>query len=115
MLSFSRGWKRKVGCVTLLVACLFAAIWMKSLSEFSVSAFGSDVFISYGGRIQWIRKTSHWIDDGRPNPYSEMQTIAVPFASIVVPLTLLSAWLLLSKPPRVETTEQTSANGEANE
>jgi hypothetical protein len=30
MWAFFRGWRRKVGCITLLVACLFLAMYMRS-------------------------------------------------------------------------------------
>ena len=36
---FFKGWRRKVGCVTLVMACVFAAGWVRSLAIFDVVSF----------------------------------------------------------------------------
>ncbi len=60
------------------------------------------------GDFYWMNRTAQWghysdIVQTPGPPISVHQTIAqVPYWSIVIPLTLLSAWLLLSR-PRVKT------------
>lgn len=39
MREFFRGWKRKIGVVTLLMACLFLAGWLRSLNNQETTAF----------------------------------------------------------------------------
>jgi len=67
MKDFFNGWKRKAGCVTLVLAGLFLCLWMRA-------------------EIQ-IRND--------PDPLIESANILFV---IILPLTLLSAWLLLSEP-----------------
>jgi len=135
---FFRGWRRKIGCVTLLLACLFATGWIRSqivadvimfhcgprttgivysvrncLSltsrqdgvlhsevsipiwhESSIADFPDPAVVDHfewqcpkcgssflvGGEVGLLARFSH-----------------VPYWSIVIPLTLLSAFLLLTK------------------
>ena len=44
---FCNGWQRKIGVLTLVVACLFAAGWLRSLGEGELISFGD--FID----VQW--------------------------------------------------------------
>lgn len=32
MREFFKGWKRKLGCVTLVIACVFASVWLRSMT-----------------------------------------------------------------------------------
>ena len=48
MVEFFRGWRRKVGCVTLVVACLLTAAWFRSRSEMDRLTF------SLGRRTHWL-------------------------------------------------------------
>jgi hypothetical protein len=166
MREFFRGWKRKVGVVTMTMACLFMAGWLRSRharDEFNVGR-------NHGLRITGISGRSHfsigiikkngftdplWLSashnetdstldvtkpidgarcptvfhihmglprngitlgESRFNFYHETSETCwfagfwLPYWSIVIPLTAISAWLLLSKPrpakpPVIETTE----------
>jgi hypothetical protein len=156
MREFFRGWKRKAGVVTLMVACMFAVGWVRS--RFVSDSFGfpvgteiaiacasgweSLVFSPFRGEkiasipagmqlgkaldapdqaddlfsdpgITWsflrygfgIGESSDGTEDG-----IEIDVYAMPYWSIVLPLTATSAWLLLSKPrpakrPAIETAE----------
>lgn len=133
---FFSGWRRKTGCVTLVLACVFATGWIRSLSTtdffhcVSQEGSASDLGLSIGGYLGW----EYWYDLPRPalripkwvssDPMPihrlaedhdmtwrvkcwgiEIGTVAgdtefvfVWYGWIVVPLTLLSAYLLLSKP-----------------
>ena len=128
-----RGWRRKVGTLTLLMACVFAAGWLRSLHsrEFVFIEFE----IPFGGRIHAYtsanqldillqRSTGWYFDFGEADPVVTLKALngvwffdvekieeeivdgvlqVVPgyevriyFYAIVLPLTLLSAYLLLT-------------------
>lgn len=74
MREFFRGWRRKTGCVTLVVACLLMVGWMRSranLDTVSVPIFNRlHLLGSVNGELAWLsvdwlgyevwqRKTSH--------------------------------------------------------
>ncbi|WP_157605083.1 hypothetical protein [Schlesneria paludicola] len=151
---FFKGWKRNVGVVTLLMACLFMSGWVRSgrLSDF-VQLPGTRkchcTLASFGGcfRVLWTSPSHnlgwHWTSDDLshlrgfkigPNGKQEfhdtwegynierrmdwgdfkfgvavlpgdgarktvrIEAYQIPYWSIVVPMTLFSAYLLLSKP-----------------
>ena len=156
---FFLGWRRKIGMVTLLMACLLSACWFRSYSindtisipirhtEYLQVAssnqhliFGSVLMTTIDGegtqrlplwmanpteftgvrRRQWRfatfgdRHLDKYFDNARPNlgmgrDWKRMRTPSSEFTIdyryvgtvywwFVIPLTLLSAWLLLSKP-----------------
>lgn len=129
MQKFFRGWKRKLGVVTLILACVFAAGWVRSLiviDEMSFYIAGRDHgFGSALGLIAWRSIDNHaqnpsirWITETIKGSGHTAESLVTQFESsfylqkslhptqfiatywsIVVPLTFLSAWLLLSKPP----------------
>ncbi len=163
--NFFHGWRRKIGVVTLLMACVFMAGWVRSLSVrdikvLSWSNLSPHRFISQDATIAWQRFESslpviltpsqvesvaimdpkhrgqfvevrtcregdyQWGFRGRGFSFghldSELSRIRgsiwiVPYWSIVTPLTLLSACLLLSQRRRrhpkkvVETTTMEAA------
>jgi len=83
---FFKGWRRKIGVVTLVLACVFAVDWMR-LADYSVKE----------GRtsdVPWLPTVMH-------------PQLGVPYGWIVLPLTLLSGYLLLSK-PRLSKPKQTT-------
>lgn len=123
-----RGSRRKVGCVTLVLACVLMGMWMRSF--FVIDAILSPIggrqqtVISLRNKITW----SSWdlenheaeysgsafhlapelsqfimeqIDARRERP-SFRQWI-VPYWCIVLSLTLLSAYLILGKPRKKAT------------
>ena len=148
MAEFFRGWKRKVGCVTLLMALMLVAGWVRSeairdfiMLDLNKSDGNWDWVYSNRQRLFWQR-TYDDPDYTRRMPYFKMQSlgiphrsnlddhqnsmdylyrkrffgfelawfstygsitqpysrvIAVPYWSITIPLTSLSAWLLLSR------------------
>ena len=103
---FFKPWRRKIGVLTLVMACFVAAGWVRS---FVVEDNFGDI-ISQNGVIKKVeyRSTAGLIVlDNNGNVLS--QTIdtsptsweepvwRIPYWWIVIPLTLLSAWLLLGK------------------
>lgn len=156
------GWKRKVGIVTLLMACALMMGWIRSQSRTDSTLFPIDnsfalQLISHGGKLA-IRKCRNrfpikpvsgdvdhvqlsggflkigtgftvpieepprdesgrplnwWITDSWGIEYGclDQRSISIenrwvtlvavwriPYSHIILPLTLISAWLLLSKP-----------------
>ena len=144
---FFRGWKRKIGVVTLVMACVFMVGWLRSLSRFEYIdiTFGN---VTYGVvsmhsgldffRTKELNPTIVWdfisfdsvelfiktrdpengtpwspdfefewrwdwagfhIGEGRyKNPNRRDQDCMIPYWFIVIPLTAIAAWLILSKP-----------------
>lgn len=97
MRDFFRGWRWKLGIVTLVMACVFAVGWVRSLSD-------PDVLIDGVGSTKgFVSMTSFDGDFGI--------VFFIPYWSIVLPLTLLSACLLLSKRPPVKRSEAAQGEG----
>lgn len=106
MHTYFHGWRRKAGVVSLVMACLLCGMWVRSRIVGDGLLFQylgkQRYFASAYGRIIW------WSDDnifpfdyslGGPLPavhsvFEESQ-FTMPYWSLVVPLTLLSAYLLL--------------------
>ncbi|MDB5343493.1 MAG: hypothetical protein JWP89_1870 [Schlesneria sp.] len=126
---FFQGWRRKVGCVVLVMALAFMGAWIRSLliTDFCESPIGSvwqAGFVSHRGhfsygwtnrkgstRFKWnsfdsqdpiaIRSHSFFFDftgGTAPNPSGMPSELIIPYWSIIIPLTLLSACLILWKP-----------------
>lgn len=127
-MNYIRPLRRKIGIVALVIACVLVVGWVRSFFiedriAFTISRVRHAIS-SYHGAIAW----EHWIDDGhqggvigwssdwrsekslihsttffqsRPGSMLgklEHESRSVRCWQIVIPLTLLSAWLLLSKP-----------------
>ena len=159
MRDFFKPWRRKLGCVTLVLACVFAGVWVRSLYGSDSTLFptgkalslqlisrsatltirrfespyrvrpliGNADRIGLVGAVKLDEMTTADIETTLDeiihakvgNPYSwkfrfwgieyghldvrgmslRVTVWKLPFWSIVIPLTLLSAWLLLSKQP----------------
>lgn len=137
---FFRGWRRKAGVVTLVMACALMSGWVRSFRIhdqlwFAVRGDATEAVISLGGKINWIRYhkavlvpvptfpewttggfddvesfddgslrrrwrfvgfvSGEWPDD---KIIGRTTIVAVPYLMLVMPLTLLSAYLILWKP-----------------
>lgn len=141
MREFFKGWKRKTGCVSLVLALVGLSEWISSYSFIDAIGFHWNHLTvvslsSVRGRVVWIKDrgtlgyvlpadplcgrreltesdnrdpfaggTTKWrwrfcdIELGQASRAVEKTMVAVPYWSIVLPLTLLSAWLLLGKFP----------------
>jgi hypothetical protein len=138
--TYFKSLRRKLGVVTLVLACVFTVGWVRSLELSDSIWFKRDFLTSGEGFILWSRSIgrlnakrgfSHTAYEFTHNPYNGRGTTSIydwrrwgfaygkkssleasedgqaidcmtfyycaPFWSIVIPLTLLSAWLLLSK------------------
>ena len=132
---YFKPWRRKIGVVTLLMACVFAVGWVRNrsiddsiyvdLPVFSAKFFsGSDkleMIARYPLADAETKSCFQWDSNPRlffaneevekpvtPSRYDSFEffvslknlvlSISLPYSIIVVPLALLSAWLLLRKP-----------------
>jgi hypothetical protein len=142
MREFFHGWRRKIGVMTLLMACVFAPVWVRSLSVcdwfhfynrtggLGLQVISSDGCVglaerksaispSYLTRFalrlprhhttspnsvvtrpgEWFDWRWHALEFGYGTERrGEHLLLKIPYWSIVIPLTLLSAYLLLIKP-----------------
>lgn len=141
MREFFGGWKRKLGVVTLLMACVSAAGWLRSTTKIDVCYFrglsaewkwmllsgGQKFYVMRAANVSTLtydvgneteamlilqdRRSSlegaYWSQPGSvnrvPGIFSSDQdkhpiASMIPYWSVTIPLTLMSAWLLLSKP-----------------
>jgi hypothetical protein len=147
---FFRGWKRKVGCVTLAAACVFALGWIRSYErrDFLNLRLGNSVIriASLGAHFKFIHVTpaadnqfgwdsypeqpgydptkdlegydlqwhAHFLGFycgcGILNSSLRTTIFTTPYSSIVIPLSLLSAWCLLTKPRSKSVTKSEPAH-----
>ena len=141
MYQYFRGWRRKAGCITLALACVFIVIWVRSLIVVDTLQFDSGKFIredlvsvrhhliwgriyeegavtkpswrtspiarvvTFDGFMELTRLNRSWRFCGfsggkfqvKKSALGESGFCVIPYWSIVIPLTMLSAFLLLSK------------------
>lgn len=102
MHTFFHGWRRKAGVVILVMAGPFVAGWVygRSLAPNTEGGIGVNVEFKPVGIV--IECTEFGYASQSPESYtSHLRILAelfVPYWAIAVPLTLLSAWLILWKP-----------------
>jgi hypothetical protein len=147
MREFFNDWRRKLGVVTLVMACVFAAWWLRSFRTedsffYPNGPYITDSLFSIAGSIGWSRDDESVWDmqrDRRDYGFRSRRSVGRPFLmypevsqwrwawywnglgcgcgadgngggadiwifpywSIVTPLVLLSAWLLLTKPRKI--------------
>ena len=90
---FFRGWRRKAGLVTLAMACLLATGWMRSYVAPS-PPFSSWFESRDGVLFLWNDILIEGVAWSGPRG----ALVFISYWSLVLPLTLLSVWLILSKP-----------------
>lgn len=117
MHTFFYGWRRKAGCVTLFVACVAMGLWLRSLfiedTVIFFDGFGHQTLNSLNGSLYWDSQMEWTFDPGSLTWFtlelrnSEMlaasmttwnESFLIPDWSIVIPLTLLSAYLIRCTP-----------------
>lgn len=118
---FFRGWRRKVGCVTLMMALVLVVGRMRSLLWEDEIPLPSIYIIP---PMMIIAPTMHWIISSDnmlqywklpPDYYTSLRPVeprmffCIPYGSIAVPLTLLSAYLILWKPRKGGTYQSVSS------
>ncbi|HEY4260622.1 MAG TPA: hypothetical protein VGM98_10690 [Schlesneria sp.] len=106
-------WRRITGCVTLLLACAFMGMWMRSrvaVDRYSIwySENRFFAFESRWGEIGWqdfnaaIAPEAGWTSynslPGLSRDHGGLAFNMIPYWSVVCPLAMLSVYLLLWKP-----------------
>lgn len=109
-MEFFHGWRRKAGCVTLMLAVLLMALWIRSDILFDQIAFDGNLFISNSGCLAWDWQAWRGCDADLTDWHSEKASpfdeawyfgrdgVRFPYWALVVPLTLVSAYLIFRKP-----------------
>src|SRR5664279_4247082 len=99
MREFFKGWKRKVGIVTLLLALMFMGAWGRShISKDQISLWNdghirNSIFLNDTGvGFQQMQHNSPF------GCFTIKNGVVVPYWPVITSLTLLSTYLLLSKP-----------------
>ena len=134
MREFFRGWRRKVGCVTLVMACVLMAGWVRSLQVIEAISlpgtlnkttllmsnphvltliFGPEESPADTGYFWFESRDENPLDDfadawswrfcgfGVADVHTDGEFITVwmlPYWAFTIPLTLLSAYLIVWKP-----------------
>ena len=127
---FFKGWRRKAGLVTLAMAIALFSLWMRShtIFDFIVFAHGDrqhSVAVA-GGQIYWLATIKMddsvgWEIDSTDGPLAnvllgremtramlnqhpelQFREWIIPYWSLVLPLTLLSVWLILARPRKAK-------------
>ena len=90
--SYFKPLRRKVGVATLVVACVLMTAWVrKSVNRtfyFSVELQDHGIEFSVANRHHQA---------GRGWGYENLMQLSIPYWSVVIPLTVSSAYLLLAK------------------
>jgi hypothetical protein len=128
MREFFKGWRRKAGCVTLVMALALGGLWVRSFSDYDFFLFPvlgrQNLCSTSAGRVTWwsipitdptevewrhgsamagthgaigfylMTSTDGMDSDQR----AQLRLWTAPHSFLVVPLTLLSAYLILWKP-----------------
>jgi hypothetical protein len=120
MREFFRGWKRKIGVMALVLACFVAVGWVRSLrvgdwiripigehAHFVLfthpGTFGGGLSDDPSAVARYRYDMSIWTGERytfrTPSIADRVyDTVHLSYWSIVLPLTLISAWCLLTKP-----------------
>ncbi|MDB5342636.1 MAG: hypothetical protein JWP89_1013 [Schlesneria sp.] len=122
MHTFFHGWRRKAGCITLVMALALTCAWIRSYALFDIVYFAtpgrSHAVVSTSGKLCWVtgHEGAEWFewytlsksgDDGGieaaeaayfgdPSVFVSQQIISYWIPTL--PLTLLSAYLIFWKP-----------------
>lgn len=109
MLDVFRGWKRKLGVVLLLLALASLGAWVRGRKYGNdTMSWPIDATTEY---VIGIPPAGYWFTKQRTKIFTfkngggttalEYEWIfVIPYWYVSTPLTVASAWLLLSKPPR---------------
>lgn len=104
-----RGWRRKTGVTLLIVACAVCMIWMRSGAqmdmifvsfvsmkfELTTHVNGLVLNVSSAPDKPFYFYSANWITVLHPTSY-KLRGVSIPYWCLVLPPTLLSAWLLFA-------------------
>lgn len=126
MSTFFHGWRRKLGCALLAMACVFTVLWVRScivIDNFAVrigdrrlqvalhqgGAYLEVLDLSTFGQLRGAPQYSWRVRPADPSIRSESWKLqgpikCVPFRQFVLVLGSLAAYLILWKPRKIATT-----------
>jgi len=90
MLNFFHGWKRKAGCVTLVMACVFAAWWFRSQHVVDVVGFNEESVMGLAPHTSQLHVTERY--RRRDFGHLEVQVTAEDPGTLMKPWTLNMVW-----------------------
>lgn len=104
MREFFRGWRRKAGCGLLTLVMVLTGAWIRSLSAERYSDVPDNLreakvglsIRSFAGSCRLV--ASRFEEHAHALGYYRTDVVVIPYWSVVWPLTLLSAYLILWKP-----------------
>ena len=101
-IAYFHGPQRRDGLVMLVLATAFMCGWLRSRmiqDDFLVQCVGDEShhLRSHDDAIYGVYRV--WTKRG---PFREEELFSIPYWCIVVPITVVSAYLLLSKPPQAK-------------
>lgn len=97
--------RRKIGVLTLLLACVLAAGWVRSYIDDDEFDANGRHYINSQGFFGETTRLGTLNENG--DPVNLVPIWLIPYGMVVVPLILLSGWLLHSKPRVKPTLEPT--------
>ena len=115
---YFKAWRRKFGVVTLVIACVFTAAWIRGFyyEDWAIVHFGNAHYLlrsDHGGLScnKWDRPLPKGLPSQGTQPLSRITVLAtrpapqsdffVYYSGVAISLGMLSAYLLLSRlPPR---------------
>lgn len=105
---YFRGWKRKLGLVALVLACSFAAGWLRGVFRGELIHLPNQLAIvneRHALSLVKPQKMPNWPSFIHSqyrvwNGFELAPILSVPYWSLVLPLTAVSAWFLLSRQPQ---------------
>ncbi|WP_397569543.1 hypothetical protein [Schlesneria sp. T3-172] len=112
--AFFRGWRRKLGLLTLVMACVFMVGWVRSHADYAESVDLSLIqIVSSNGSLEiydpkGFRTETLELADGRVELVEQnLPLFEIDYIVVVIPLTVLTSWLMLSNPgkPAIGSTE----------
>lgn len=102
MREFFRGWRRKVGCLILLIAFVLSVIWVRSYLADDVLTIavsgGQHDLSSNNGEFRWRAFSSTGLFPLFGQRFDEALEMTVSYCPIVAVLIAVSAFLILSTP-----------------
>ncbi|MEK6262669.1 MAG: hypothetical protein AABP62_29075 [Planctomycetota bacterium] len=92
---FFKGWRRKAGLVTLVMACVLGVGWMRSMVIRDAFRIPNQITIDSVEGQFWVGLPGDLLGES-------YHFRIIPYWWAVLPLTLLSAWLIVRKRPKAK-------------
>jgi hypothetical protein len=101
MREFFHGWRRKTGIITLVVGLGLMGMWIRSYRLMDIVVKSNHLLGSCEGFLLWCRRPQSKLYFFTCEAFGQKidpDVWKIPYGAIVIPLTILSAYLILWKP-----------------